>query len=282
MNPAPVKISRIIRRLSGGSQAQLVQGGDGHFYATKLAGNPQGNRTLINEWVAYRLLSRLDVTTPPLRILELPSSLPPHDDLNFVVGNGRVAPEGVLHLGSQCPVNPEKTAIFDFMPDRLLSNVHNLAEFATMYVFDQWLGQGDLRQAIFVRDKSVAAGPNLKAYFIDHGQAFNGAHWELREMPLRGIAFQSCVYSMLDMNTLVEKAIGQIERLEEQTLFAAMEGVPSRWFAPWDREYLHALLVKLQRRQANLRPIMQRHLPALLDYLSDETERRGSTLSPAV
>ncbi len=279
MNPAPIKISRIIRRLSGGSQAQLVQGDDGDFYATKFASNPQGNRTLVNECVAHSLLSFMSVSMPPLRILELSSTLPLHDDLNFVMGSRRVEPEGVLHLGSQCPVDPKKTAIFDFLPDRLLSNVHNLAEYATMYVFDQWLGQADRRQAIFLRDRSVTAGPNLKAYFIDHGQAFNGAHWELREMPNSGLAFQSRIYSMLDMSTLVENAIGQIERLEEETLFATMEGVPSSWFAPGDRECLHALLVKLQRRQANLRSIIQHCIPTLRDYVGGEAAYQSSLSS---
>ncbi len=130
---AHVKITRVIRLMYGGSQAQLVKGNDGNFYATEFLGNPQGNRTLINEWIACRLLSDMGIISmPSLRILELPSTLLPHADLYFLVGSKRIPPQGVLHLGSQCPVDPEKTAIFDFLPDKLLPTACNLAEFAAM------------------------------------------------------------------------------------------------------------------------------------------------------
>jgi hypothetical protein len=52
MKQAPIKITSLIRRMCGGSQAQLVQGDDGHSYVCKFVGNPQGTRTLINEWIA--------------------------------------------------------------------------------------------------------------------------------------------------------------------------------------------------------------------------------------
>jgi hypothetical protein len=272
MNNAPIKISRVIRPLRGGSQAQLVRCEDGHFYAAKFAGNPQGNRTLINEWIAYGILSRTDITTPPLRILELSSK---HDDLYFAVGNRRNFPEGTLHLGSQCPVNPETTAIFDFLPHGLLANVRNLADFARIYVYDQWFGQADKRQAVFVRDKSVIGGPNLKAYFVDHGQAFNGAHWALRDMPLSGLAFPTRVYSMIDMSALAESAIAQIETIDKQTLFATTEGVPSSWLGQGDRDRLHDLLCRLRRRQATFRPLIARHLSALDEHVFAHCTRAG-------
>ena len=268
-----VKITRIIRRMRGGSQAQLVQGDDGNFYVAKFLGNPQGNRTLVNEWIACRLLSDMRISTPGLRILELPSSLPSRDDLYFLMKNERIKPQGVQHLGSQCPVDPEKTAIFDFLPDKLLPNVCNLAEFAAMYVFDQWVGQSDKRQAIFVRDRKVTAGIGLRGYFVDHGMAFDGSQWQLLDRPRCGLAFQSKVYSSLDLAALVEKALCQIESINETTLFTAAEGVPSSWFGPGDQEALDHLMAKLKRRQASLRPLIARHLPALWAYAGGEPAR---------
>jgi len=266
LNQATVKITRIIRRMRGGSQAQLVLGDDDNTYVAKFLGNPQGNRTLVNEWVVCRLLSAMRISTPSLRIIELPSSLQPRDELYFLAGNKRILPQGVLHLGSQCPVDPEKTAIFDFLPDRLLPKVCNLAEYAAMYVFDQWVGQSDKRQAIFVSDRKVTAGIGFRGYFVDHGMAFNGDRWQLLDRPRCGLAFQSKVYSSLDLPALVEKALCQIESINETTLFTAAEGVPSSWFASGDQEALDTLLAKLARRQVNLRAVIARHLPALWVY----------------
>jgi hypothetical protein len=266
MSPAPVKIKRIIRRMRGGSQAQLVQGCDGNFYVAKFLGNPQGNRTLINEWIACSLLRGLGVLTPSLRVLELPQSFKSHEDLHFLVGNRRTPLEGVVHLGSQCPVNPEKTAIFDFLPDRLLPKVGNLTEFATMFVFDHWIGQTDTRQAVFIRDRSITADIGFLAYFVDHGMAFDGGHWQLRDQRLSGLAFQSNLYALLDLLTLVETALCRVESIDEATLFAATNGVPSSWFAPGDRGSLYALLAKLRQRQLILRPLIARHLQILYEY----------------
>ncbi len=283
MNTSTIQISRIVRRLKGGSQAQLVQGENAQFYVAKFCGNPQGNRTLVNEWVAFNLLSHVAVSTPGLCILELPPALLSCEDLYFVMGNRRKAPEGLFHLGSRCPVNPETTVIFDFLTNQFLQKVHNLAEFATMYVFDRWLGQSDIRQAIFVRDKSIAAnGQFLKAYFVDHGMVFNGAQWELNEKPLGGLAFQTMIYSMLEMRTLVEDAIVQIEAIDRDVLFAAIEGVPSSWLAPGDRDHLHTLLCKLARRQANLSPIIQHHLAALRDYAAAKAASPRPVLSRGI
>jgi hypothetical protein len=270
MTQEHVKIMRLIRRMRGGSQAHLVQGNDGNFYVAKFLGNPQGNRTLINEWIACRLLRDMGISTPRLRILELPSALQPHSDLYFLVGSKRIAPQGVLHLGSQCPVDPEKTAIFDFLPDTILPKVVNLSEFATKFVFDQWVSQSDRVQTIFVRDRKVTTGIALRVYFVDHGRVFYGSEWQLREQPLCGLAFQPKVYSYLDLGVLVEKALYQVESIHETTLLTAAEGVPSSWFAAGDREGLDTLLVKLGRRQINLRAVIARQLPALCAYAGIE------------
>jgi hypothetical protein len=45
MNTEHVTIARLIRRMRGGSQAQLVEGSDGHLYVATFLGNPQGHRT---------------------------------------------------------------------------------------------------------------------------------------------------------------------------------------------------------------------------------------------
>jgi hypothetical protein len=53
-----------IRRMRGGSQSQLVRASDGHYYVTKLQGNPQHTRVLANEFIASRLGRRATDPSP--------------------------------------------------------------------------------------------------------------------------------------------------------------------------------------------------------------------------
>ena len=61
--------------MRGGSQAHLVEAEDGCFFVAKFAGNPQGNRTLINEWITGQLMNQVGICTPVIRILQLPEEL---------------------------------------------------------------------------------------------------------------------------------------------------------------------------------------------------------------
>ena len=150
MNQEVVGINRIVRCMRGGSQSQLIQGHDGRFYVAKFRGNPQGNRTLINEFVATNLLHRLGISTPPLTLLAYdPCSS--QKAVSFRIGNDADPIVLGLHLGSLCPVDPNKQAIYDFLPRKLLEKTVNLEDFAGILVADTFLNQMDRRQAIFVR-----------------------------------------------------------------------------------------------------------------------------------
>ena len=110
-----VAITRFIRRMRGKSQAQLVEGDDGRFYVAKFFGNPQGNRTLVNEVLASQLLNALDVETPPLCRLNLTEAQGFSKHLYFALGEKHVPIRAGEHLGSACPINPNKAAIFHFL-----------------------------------------------------------------------------------------------------------------------------------------------------------------------
>jgi hypothetical protein len=257
-----VTINRIIRRMRGGSQSWLVQCDDDRFYVAKLLGNPQGRRTLINELLVYTFITRLNVLTPRLSLLHLPEDLAQATELYFLVGNKRVRPEGRLHLGSQVPVNPDKTTIFDFLPDKLLSRISNKCDFATMFVLGIWCYQTDSGQAIFIRNNSSRDTP-YNAYFIDHGLCFDGMHWDLRDAPLHGLGIHKKVYSQINMRCLTEEAVSSVQRISEEILLASTGTIPSTWLAPGDRECLDTLLDRLLKRQLTLPLMVTRHL----DYL---------------
>jgi hypothetical protein len=183
------------------------------------------------------------------------------------VGSRRLPPRGTLHLGSQYPVNPETTCIFDFVPSHVLRDLVNLTEFAAILVFDKWVVNTDSRQAIFVRERSVARG--FRAHFIDNGMIFAGDEWQLRDEPRLGTYFRSEVYTHIDLESLVETFVGHVETFTEDSLLATMDGLPSGWLAPGDRYSFLTLLRKLRHRQARLRSILTQHLKAL--NLPDQT-----------
>jgi hypothetical protein len=256
-------ICRVIRAMRGGSQSQLVQCNDDQFYVAKFLGNPQGPRTLINEMLSQRLINYLGVSTPEIRLLDLPQSAKYVENVFFRMGNRRVLPQTGLHLGSMCPVNPEETAIFDFLPARLLSRITNTNEFATMFVLDKWLHNTDTRQAVYVRDRSVKATVSFRAYFTDHGFTFGGQHWQFGDAPLHGLAFPRSIYSILDMRRLTKIAVERVQAIPAETVRSAANGIPGSWLAPSDHGCLTQLLLALGTRREGLGSLISRHLDAL-------------------
>ena len=267
-----VEIKRVIRSLRGGSQARLVEGEDGRFYVCKFAGNPQGNRTLVNEWVTQSILALLEISTPSLCVLKLPDRLR-DETLYFEFGDKRVPVEGQWHLGSLCPVNPEKKPIFDFLPEKLLRNVSNLDDFGRAFVVDRWLAQSDQRQAIFVRDRTLAVGETrMKAYFIDNGMAFDGSYWKLREAVGHGLYMDRRVYDLIDMPSICNQTISQIESFGERQLFWSLATLPQCWLSADDREELNRLLMNLHKKRLELRRVVRNQLASMGITNSDNNE----------
>jgi hypothetical protein len=255
-----IAVRQVIRRMRGGSQAFLVEGEDDQFYIAKFAGNPQGDRTLINEWIAHRLFLQLGASTPPLRVLRLTQDTKQIERLYFQIDGQYVPIESLFHLGSQCPANPTTTAIYDFLPRRLFSKVVNLGDFGTAFVVDKWLAQTDTRQAIFVRERTSSNSLELRLYLIDHGMSFAGRQWETPDSPLYGLYMDRTVYSIVDMNASCEQALSRIHMLTEADLYAAAQDIPSCWFSDSDYDMLAKLFALLEQRRNRLRSIVSRHL----------------------
>jgi hypothetical protein len=257
-----IGIRQVLRRMRGGSQPFLVEGEDDQFYVAKFTSNPQGNRTLINEWIAHRLFQQLGTSTPSLRVLRLTGKTKQIEPLCFQIGNHTVPIQGMFHLGSQCPVDPTTTAIYDFLPRKLFPKVVNLADLATAFVLDRWLGQTDTRQAIFVRERASSNGLELRLYLIDHGMSFAGSQWELPDAVQYGLYVDRSVYSILNMKAVCEEALSRIDALTENDLYAAAD-VPGCWFGDSDYDALVKLLASLHVRCSRLRAVVLRHVETL-------------------
>jgi hypothetical protein len=240
-----------------------VEGEDGRFYVCKFVDNPQGNRSLVNEWMAQSLMSMLGISTPPLRVLSLPETLR-DEALCFEVGNKRVPIKGKLHLGSLCPVNPEIKTIFDFLPASFLKKVSNLDDFARVFVADRWLYQLDQRQAVFARDRAPGTGEiTMQAHFIDHGMTFGGSSWQLRETVGHGLYMDREVYRMIDMGTICNETVSQIESLGQQQILSCLKTLPECWLSAGDADELPRLLTNLHRGRLRLRHSVKNQLVAM-------------------
>jgi len=260
MATSVVPIRTIERRMRGGSQSLLVRDAAGNPYIAKCVGNPQGTRTLINEWVVSRLLKHLRVSTPEVHALQIDQGIPGGELLEFEMGNRKVPIKPGVHLGSRCPVDPERKAILDFLPRRLMNKVGNLPDLLLAFVFDRWVNQVDARQAIYIRERSATTGGTFRVYVIDHGRSFGGTRWELRDGGLTGLYHDRSIYQDPTAFSECHNAVDRINALSEGSLFSIEKDIPAEWLEPGDREEMTRLLELLCGRRTKLHDTVNRAL----------------------
>jgi len=255
LSTEPIQILRVIRPMRGHSRSFFVLAADGHYYVCKFQRNPQGNRSLINECIAGHLLSALGVSTPRQALLQLHPTRKGGELLSDALHH-QVASD--LHWGSQCPVNPDATAIFDFLPCKLHSRITNAADLGVVFAFDRWVSTIDSRQFVFVRESNGLDSAQSKsahqytAWAIDHGSCFGGTDWALASFhqPSTGHRPPN-LYPLCKLEDAIRGA-NLIESLSPFEIEAACQGIPRDWFAHGEEEALQVLLQALQTRQRNL------------------------------
>lgn len=266
--PDSVNIVSVCRRMRGGAQAFLVRAGDGCTYVAKFAGNPQGNRTLMNEFIGHWVLKRVGVTTPVVRVLRLSERFVELNKLYFELGQRTQLIRPGLHWGSQCPVNPVKEAIFDFLPRRMFQHVSNMGDFGKAFVVDAVLGQTDTRQCIFVRERGLREGKlSLRAYMIDNGMLFDGSRWAFRDPSLRPRPWNAPAYLTIDMKAVCLQAVNALREINEGELQALAREVPGEWCDAGDRDELFRLMGEAARRIQRADSIVWRQLDCLMAEL---------------
>lgn len=254
----PIKARKLIRKMRGGAQAHLVEADNGEFYVVKFTNNPQHRRILINEWLAGACLRYLQIHTPDNAAIELTSEfIHEHPDLYLSIGPRReLVPPG-LHFGSRMSVNPDHVAIYDFLPDKLLDKVENLADFLGVLVFDKWVGNADSRQAVFFRARAKKWTPlkgeatgktGFYAQMIDHGFAFSGSNWEFLDSPLQGLYFRTSVYSQVNSLDSFQPWLSMVENFPAEVLDEASRQLPSAWLGE-DSEHIDGMMHRLMKRR---------------------------------
>lgn len=263
----PIKARKLIRKMRGGAQAHLIEADTGDFYVVKFTNNPQHRRILLNEWLAGVFLRHLQIHTPDNATVELtPAFIEENPDLYLTIGPRREAVPPGIHFGSRMSVHPDRVAIYDFLPDKLLEKVENMADFLGVLVFDKWVGNADSRQSVFFRARGKKWTPirggegagktGFYAQMIDHGFAFNGSNWQFQDSPLQGLYFRTSVYAGVKSLDSFQPWLSMVENFPSEVLDQAWRELPGSWIED-DNEALEQLLERLLKRRGQVTRLLE-------------------------
>jgi HipA-like kinase len=237
-----IKAIKHIRRLRGGSQAQLMAADDGHEYVVKFQGNPQTTRVLANDYLAGRLARMFGLSAPEPVIIHVNAEIIREYKISFQLAETQMAPPAGLHFGSRLIVDDE---VHDWLPTSWMGNIKNVREFAGILAFDKWTGNADGRQVIFHKKRSQR---KYTAAFIDFGYCFNAAEWSFPDSPLRGAYARQEVYADIESWSDVEPWLSRIERCPKANFQSIARDIPMEWYGePHDLDCLVDALFERRR-----------------------------------
>jgi hypothetical protein len=243
-----------IGRMRGGAQSHLMLGADDHLYVVKFQNNPQHVRVLANELIATRLAEAVGLSVAGGEVIEVSEWLIANTaelDIETRGGRARCAPG--LQFGSRYVGGLMPGHVMDYLPEEMLLDVRNLAEFAGMLAFDKWTNNENGRQAVFskkTRERRYAAT------FIDHGYCFNAGEWRFSDKPLRGIFGRNSVYAEVRGWESFEPWLGRIEALAPERLWSIAGAVPPEWYGG-DSAALERLVEQLLERRGLVRELIE-------------------------
>jgi hypothetical protein len=254
----PLTAVRHVRKMRGGAQSHLLEADDGCWYVVKFRNNPQHPRILVNELISSVLLSYLKIAAPETALIQVSSEfLAANPEIHLKLGTRTLAVEPGWHFGSRYPGDPARLAVYDFLPDALLPQVANLADFRAILVFDKWVGNADGRQSVFYRamvrqsERAPGAKAGFVAHMIDHGFAFNGPHWEFTDSALQGLYARRLVYESVRSLDDFQPWLEQVVHFPEEVIDQAWKSIPANWIAG-EEDALAELLERLFERRARL------------------------------
>jgi hypothetical protein len=262
----PVSARHLIRKMRGGAQSHLIAGEDGERYVVKFTNNPQHRRILVNEWLANAFLRYLQIHVPQTALIQVSQVfLAENPDMYFSLGSRRERIAPGVHFGSRLSVDPDKVAVFDFLPEKLLEKVENRVDFLGTLVFDKWVGNADSRQAVFFRARAktwtplkgdVPARLGFFAQMIDHGFAFNGPHWQFVDTPLNGLYFRTSVYQEVTSLDSFQPWLDMVANFPIEVIDGAWKEIPREWLDQ-DEDELEKLLERLLKRRGKVAQLIQ-------------------------
>jgi hypothetical protein len=240
-----------VRRMRGGAQSHLMRCSDGQFYVVKFQDNPQHTRVLANEMLATRLAQAAGLPVPATEVVEVNSWLIEHTpELRFELAHGSRQCTPGLQFGSRFVIPPLQGQIYDYLPEHLLDRVRNLGAFAGILALDKWTCNANGRQAAFWKKSRER---KFTVSFIDQGYCFNAGEWSFPDSPLRGVYARNDVYREVIGWESFQPWLGNIESMDEQTMWRCAEEVPTEWYGEsCELERLVEMLAQRRTRVAEL------------------------------
>jgi hypothetical protein len=270
-----IKAVTHIRRLRGGSQAQMMTANDGNEYVVKFQHNPQTTRVLANEYLAGCLARMIGLSVPEPVIIDFDAEIIREYNISFHFAEAQIAPTAGLHFGSRHIVDEQ---VHDWLPISWIGNIKNVREFAGILAFDKWIGNADGRQVVFHKQHSQR---KYTAAFIDFGYCFNAAEWSFPDHPLRGAYARQEVYANIRSWNDFEPWLSRIERLPKATLMNIAQQIPSEWHG--ERRDLHCLVNLLLERRRVVRQLIDDFRASLRNpfpnWNSDHTQDLAAAIS---
>jgi hypothetical protein len=251
----PLTAVRHIRKMRGGAQSHLLEADDGHFYVVKFRNNPQHRRILVNELLSSVFLRYLQIASPPTALVRIGADfLRQNPDVHLTLGTHRIEVEPGWHFASRYPGDPARIAVYDFLPDALLTNLANPHDFRAVLVFDKWCGNADGRQSIFFRARLLgnpaeSPGTGFVAQMIDHGYAFNGPHWDFPDSPLQGLYARRLVYDGVRSLDDFQPWLDLVANFPEEVMDQAWKRIPPEWLEDEESALEHLLERLFDRRR---------------------------------
>ena len=245
-----------ICRMRGGSQPFLMGCDDGETYVVKFRNNPQHVRVLANEMLASRLATLIRLPVPGSAFVRVSQGFISGTPLLKFETAGHEEPCAAgLHFGSRFPGLPSRTLVVDFLPDRLLRRVANLASvFLGAYVLDKWTCNCDGRQVIFFRTIEQS-GNHYSATLIDQGFCFNDGEWNFPDSPLRSLYPRRLVYESVRGLQSFEPYLSRVENIEASELEKCLHEVPPEWCGDGPDQILR-LAERLYERRRRVRQLI--------------------------
>ncbi len=252
----PIRAVQAISSLRGGSQSKLILGEDHEVWVVKFKNNPQHPRVPANEFLASRMAEVVGLSVPRTGMIQVSEWLierSPQLIIHYGDQRWERCASG-LQFGSRFGAGVLHQQAFDLLPGEWLRNVCNLGEFAPMLAFDQWTGNTDRRQAIFLRN---AQEPEYRVLFIDQGSCFSGSRWEFQDTPLLGRCTDNRVYAAVTGWNSFEPWLSRMEEFDPDLLWRLAQTMPPEWHGA-DLHRLELLVVTLLARRPRLREMIVR------------------------
>ena len=225
MGQSSVSAVRFVRRMSGGSQACLVEADDSRRYVVKFRNNPQGRNVLFNDFMATAIQEECGLLVPPCKtIMTSESFFDENRESWLLTCDGTERPEAGLSFASLYMGDVVGRSGLMVLPNRSYSRVHNRASFWLAWLIDIITEQTDRRQVLFLE---VLPG-RLSAVFLDNGHSFGGPTGAAGRAFASSLYYDYRVYSDISDEQFA-KHRSSILRSRMNKLWRLAESLPDEW-----------------------------------------------------